>query len=87
MRQRRGRKRALGTRVPMTLRQAPNHRWSVDLPSDSFTEGRRFRIFAAVDDFSRECLALVADTSHASSTASSPGVGVLCRSSVTTVLS
>jgi putative transposase len=31
--------------------------------SDAFTDGRRFRVLAAVDDFSRECLALVADTS------------------------
>ena len=28
-----------------------------------FTDGRRFRILAVVDDFTRECLALVADTS------------------------
>ena len=27
------------------------------------TDGRRFRILAIVDDFTRECLALVADTS------------------------
>ena len=27
------------------------------------TDGRRFRILAVVDDFTRECLALVADTS------------------------
>ena len=27
------------------------------------TDGRRFRIFAVVDDFTRECLCLVADTS------------------------
>ena len=31
--------------------------------SDAFTDGRRFRVLAVVDDFSRECLALVADTS------------------------
>jgi putative transposase len=30
---------------------------------DAFTDGRRFRVLAVVDDFSRECLALVADTS------------------------
>jgi putative transposase len=63
VRRRRGRKRALGTRAPMTVPQAPNHRWSLDFLSDSFIDGRRFRIFAVVDDFSRECLALVADTS------------------------
>ena len=27
------------------------------------SDGRRFRILAIVDDFTRECLALVADTS------------------------
>jgi putative transposase len=31
--------------------------------SDAFACGRRFRILAVVDDFSRECLALVAETS------------------------
>ena len=29
--------------------------------SDALTDGRRFRIFAVVDDHTRECLALVAD--------------------------
>jgi len=28
-----------------------------------FTDGRRFRVLAVVDDFTRECLALIADTS------------------------
>jgi putative transposase len=31
--------------------------------SDALVDGRRFRILAVVDDFTRECLALVADTS------------------------
>lgn len=63
VRRRGGRKRALGTRAPMTMPQAPNQRWSLDFLSDSFTDGRRFRILAVVDDFTRECLCLVADTS------------------------
>jgi putative transposase len=63
VRRRGGRKRALGTRVPMTLPQGPNHRWSLDFLSDAFADGRRFRILAIVDDFTRECLALVPDTS------------------------
>src|SRR5262249_56935573 len=58
-----GRKRALGTRAPMTIPQGPNQRWSLDFQSDAMADGRRFRIFAAVDDFTRECLALVADSS------------------------
>jgi putative transposase len=58
-----GRKRALGTRAPMTLPQGPNHRWSLDFLSDAFADRRRFRILAIVDNFTRECLALVPDTS------------------------
>ena len=63
VRRRGGRKRALGTRAPIALPQGPNQRWSLDFVSDAFTDGRRFRILAVVDDFTRECLALVADTS------------------------
>src|SRR5437667_2327724 len=63
VRRRGGRKRALGTRAPMALPQGPNQRWSLDFLSDAFSDGRRFRILAIVDDFTRECLALVPDTS------------------------
>jgi putative transposase len=63
VRRRGGRKRALGTRAPIALPQGPNQRWSLDFLSDAFADGRRFRILAIVDDFTRECLALVPDTS------------------------
>lgn len=63
VRKRGGRKRALGTRAPMTIPQGPNQRWSLDFVSDALGDGRRFRVLAIVDDFTRECLALVADTS------------------------
>ena len=63
VRKRGGRKRAVGTRAPMLLPQSKNQRWSLDFVSDALSDGRRFRIFAVVDDFTRECLALVADTS------------------------
>jgi transposase InsO family protein len=59
----RGRKRALGTRAPMIAAQLPNDRWSVDFAADQFIDGRRMRIFVVVDDCTRECLALIADTS------------------------
>ena len=36
-----------------------NECWSLDFLSDAFTDGRRFRVLTVVDDFSRECLALV----------------------------
>ena len=63
VRRRGGRKRALGTRAPPALPQGSNQRWSLDFVHDQLSDGRRFRILAIVDDFTRECLALVADTS------------------------
>jgi putative transposase len=63
VRRRGGRKRALGTRAPLALPQGPNQRWSLDFLHDQLSDGRRFRILAILDDFTRECLALVADTS------------------------
>jgi putative transposase len=63
VRRRTGRKRAPGMRAPLTIPQGPNQRWSLDFVSDQFGCGRRFRILTVVDDFTRECVALVADTS------------------------
>ena len=54
---------SLGTRKPLLLPNGPNQRWSLDFVSDAFTDGRRFRILTVVDDFTRENVALVADTS------------------------
>ena len=63
VRRRSGRKRALGTRRPMLVPDRANARWSLDFLSDTISDGRRFRMLAIVDDYTRECLALVADTS------------------------
>ena len=63
VRKRGGRKRALGTRAPMAIPQARNLRWSLDFVADTLVSGRRFRILTLVDDFTRECLGLVVDTS------------------------
>lgn len=76
VRRRGGRKRALGTRAPMAIPQGRNQRslaafvnkrlpgnGSTDFIQDVLTDGRRFRVLTVVDDFTRECLALVADTS------------------------
>jgi putative transposase len=63
VRRRGGRKRALGTRRPMLMPDRADARWSLDFVSDTFTDGRRFRVLAVVDDYTRECLALIADTS------------------------
>ncbi|MER8453440.1 IS3 family transposase [Mesorhizobium sp. M1428] len=63
VRRRGGRKRAIGTRAPMLVPLRPDERWSLDFVSDQLTDGRRFRILAVVDDCTRECLALIVDTS------------------------
>lgn len=63
VKRRRGRKRATGTREPIPEPAGPGARWSLDFLSDVFGDARRFRILAVIDDFTRECLALVADTS------------------------
>jgi putative transposase len=63
VRRRGGRKRAIGTRRPIETPLAANQRWSLDFVSDQMTDGRRFRILTVIDNCTRECLALVADTS------------------------
>jgi putative transposase len=63
VRRRGGRKRALGERRPIEPALLPNQRWSLDFVADQMTDGRRFRILEVFDDCTRECLALVADTS------------------------
>ncbi len=63
VRRRGGRKRALGTRAPLALPQGTNQRWSLDFVADQLLDGRRFRVLVVVDDFTRECLALVVDSS------------------------
>jgi putative transposase len=63
VRKRGGRKRALGTRAPMAIPQGPNQRWSLDFVSDALARGRRFRVLNVIDDYSREWLAWIVDTS------------------------
>lgn len=63
VRKRGGRKRALGTRAPMAIPQGQNQRWSLDFVSDTLVGGRRFSVLVVVDDFTRECLTLLVDTS------------------------
>ena len=47
----------------MAVPQGINQRWSLDFVSDALIDSRRFRILAVIEDFNRECLALVADIS------------------------
>ena len=47
----------------MTVPQRTNQRWWVDFASDALVDDRRFRVLCVIDDFTRECLAAVADNS------------------------
>ena len=58
-----GRERAFGTRAPLVEAARPHRRLSLDFVSDVLSDGRRFRALCVVDDCTRECPALVADTS------------------------
>lgn len=62
--QRKPRKR-LPERVKLPLMEttAPNQMWSVDFMADSLTDGRKFRMFNVIDDFTRESLTIEVDTS------------------------
>ncbi len=63
VRRRKGRKRAVGARMPPPVVALPNQRWSLDFVHDQLVTGRRFRVLNIVDDVTRECLAAVPDTS------------------------
>lgn len=63
VRRRRARRRAVGERAPLGVPSSPDERWSLDFMMDALASGRRFRILCIVDDFSREALLTLADTS------------------------
>ena len=50
-------------RVPLLKATRPNERWSMDFVSDRLVDGRWFRVLTVVDQFTRECLTAVADSS------------------------
>jgi putative transposase len=59
----RRRKKLQRPRIPMLIPDRPGQRWSVDFVSDQLASGRRFRILNIVDDYSRECVGQIVDTS------------------------
>jgi putative transposase len=56
-------KRAAGTREPMPVPDGSTKRWSLDFVADVFRPARHVRMLNVIDDYTRECLALMADTS------------------------
>ena len=57
------RKKLIRTGVSQSVLTAPNQEWSLDFVSDGLAGGRAMRVLTVVDNFTRECLALEADTS------------------------
>lgn len=50
-------------RLPLLFPLALNRLWRLDFMEDTLSWGRKFRLLTIVDAFSRECLAIEADTS------------------------
>ncbi len=46
---------------PLVAGEQINRGWSIDFMSDALWDGRRFRTFNVIDDFSREALAIEVD--------------------------
>lgn len=63
VRRRKGRKRALGTRLPLPHPDTINQVWSLDFVSDALACGRKLRLLGIMDQCSREGLNLTVDTS------------------------
>ncbi len=54
VRRRRRKRLKVVVRRPRVAATQPNERWSMDFVHDQLADGRRVRIFAAVDDFTRQ---------------------------------
>ena len=57
------RKKLYRRRCVAATPSAVNQRWSMDFVHDPLSDGRRFRILNIIDDFSRECIAQVCNSS------------------------
>lgn len=63
LRLKKSKKRVSALRIVPPPATAPNERWSMDFMSDALHDGRRFRVFTLVDNFSRVSPALEVDVS------------------------
>ncbi len=57
------RRRIAIARQPLVLPTRPGQIWSMDFMSDQLSNGRRIRLFNVIDNFTRQCLAIVVDVS------------------------
>lgn len=63
VRRKRRRRRAAIQRAALLPATHPNQRWSMDFVHDRTWAGRKFRVLVVLDEFTREALALLVDTS------------------------
>jgi putative transposase len=63
VRKRGSRKRAIGPRLRKIKATEINQVWSLDFMSDRLVDGRKIRLLNIIDEFSRESLKMVIDTS------------------------
>ena len=61
VRTKRRKKRAAQRRLRPLPAVEPGEHWSIDFVSDQLADGRRLRVFAAIDQVSRECVCLEVD--------------------------
>jgi len=59
----RRKRRWQGRQKEMLVPEAPGQRWSMDFMTDKTVDGRRFRIFNVVDDFTREVITCLPERS------------------------
>ena len=57
------RKKLQRPRLPIRIPTRPNERWSMDFISDQLSHGRRFRVLNIIDDYSKEMVGQLVDTS------------------------
>lgn len=63
VRKRKPKRRTAVARHPMAMPCGLGERWSMDFLHDQLSNGRRIRVLNVIDDYSRQCLASVVDTS------------------------
>ena len=60
---RKTRRKVLGERKMDIFITKPNQRWALDFVSDALSDGRRIRLLAIIDVYTRQCLKIVVETS------------------------
>jgi len=63
VRKRKRKRIGLAERLVLPAAQRANQSWSMDYVADGLIDGRKLRVLAVVDDYTRECLVLEVDTS------------------------